>query len=303
MELYHLKTFVTVAEEGHLTRAAERLFTSQPAISAHIKTLEEELSVILFLRTPKGMQLTQEGEKLLPRAQKTLESAGDFLQFAKEMQDELVGEISVGLNNDAEFLRLTGLHGYLAEQYPRLELKFLAGMTETNIQNVRVGRMDSAFISGECGDPQIQVLHLGDVELCVAAPAAWRERLANPSIEALVHQPWIYTSPNCAYFNAMQALFEEHGYQPEKMLVSDQEDTLHSMLKAGVGIGVVRKDIALRYEREGLFHVVDIELPSVSLDYIFLKKRANDPVIRAFCQALMEVWEIDPTRMSQQLAS
>ncbi|MES9912641.1 MAG: LysR family transcriptional regulator, partial [Candidatus Sedimenticola sp. 4PFRAG1] len=54
MELYQLKTFVKVADEGHLTRAAEQLFTSQPAISAHIKALEEELGVVLFQRTPKG---------------------------------------------------------------------------------------------------------------------------------------------------------------------------------------------------------------------------------------------------------
>ncbi|MCP5237554.1 MAG: LysR family transcriptional regulator [Zoogloeaceae bacterium] len=53
MELYHLRTFVTVAEEGHLTRASERLFTSQPAVSAHIKALEEELGVTLFERTPR----------------------------------------------------------------------------------------------------------------------------------------------------------------------------------------------------------------------------------------------------------
>ena len=45
MELYHLKTFITVAEEGHLTRAAQRLNTSQPAVSAHIKNLEEELGI------------------------------------------------------------------------------------------------------------------------------------------------------------------------------------------------------------------------------------------------------------------
>jgi hypothetical protein len=66
--------------------------------------------------------------------------------------------------------------------------------------------------------------------------------------------------------------------------------------------GVVRKDIAIRGEREGYFHIADIEIPSVSLDYIFLKKRANDPVIRAFCQALMEIWDIDPTQLSRQLA-
>lgn len=61
MELYQLKTFTAVAEENHLTRAAERLNTSQPALSAHIKSLEAELGVTLFERTPKGMKLTPQG--------------------------------------------------------------------------------------------------------------------------------------------------------------------------------------------------------------------------------------------------
>ena len=69
-----MRTFVTVAEEGHLTRAAGRLFTSQPAISAHIKALEEELGVPLFVRTPKGMQLTKEGELLKAQAEKALDT-------------------------------------------------------------------------------------------------------------------------------------------------------------------------------------------------------------------------------------
>ena len=68
MELYHLKTFITVAEEGHLTRVAHRLNTSQPAVSAHIKGLEAELGLMLFVRTPKGMRLTREGEELRDQA-------------------------------------------------------------------------------------------------------------------------------------------------------------------------------------------------------------------------------------------
>jgi len=72
MELYHLKTFITVAEEGHLTRVAQRLNTSQPAVSAHIKGLEEELGLMLFVRTPKGMRLTREGEELRDQAVRAL---------------------------------------------------------------------------------------------------------------------------------------------------------------------------------------------------------------------------------------
>ena len=84
MELYHLKTFVTVAEEQHLTRAAERLFTSQPAISAHIKALEEELRLTLFERTPKGMQLTPRASNC-SSARAALAAAGDFVLHARQM--------------------------------------------------------------------------------------------------------------------------------------------------------------------------------------------------------------------------
>ncbi|MFZ5570735.1 MAG: LysR family transcriptional regulator [Thermodesulfobacteriota bacterium] len=72
MELYQLKTFVTVAGEGHLARAANRLHASQPSVSAHIKSLEDELGVALFTRGPKGMALTREGSILCKQAEEVL---------------------------------------------------------------------------------------------------------------------------------------------------------------------------------------------------------------------------------------
>ena len=74
MDLHHLRTFVAVAEENHLTRAAERLFVSQSAVSSHIKALEGELGVVLFHRTPKGMTLSREGERLLGRVRRILDA-------------------------------------------------------------------------------------------------------------------------------------------------------------------------------------------------------------------------------------
>lgn len=58
MEIYQLRTFVTIAKEGSITRASELLFLSQPAVSAHIKAMEDELGLVLFERTPRGMSLT-----------------------------------------------------------------------------------------------------------------------------------------------------------------------------------------------------------------------------------------------------
>src|SRR5260370_20757109 len=75
MELYQLRSFTAVAELGHLTRAAEKLHVSQPAMSAQIKALEDELGVALFERVPTGMILTAAGRPLLPQAAKVLAAA------------------------------------------------------------------------------------------------------------------------------------------------------------------------------------------------------------------------------------
>src|SRR5262249_60738923 len=75
MELYQLRSFAAVAELGHLTRAAEKLHISQPAVSAQIKALEDELGVTLFERVSSGMQLTSAGRNLLPAAEQVLGAA------------------------------------------------------------------------------------------------------------------------------------------------------------------------------------------------------------------------------------
>src|SRR5512136_406485 len=106
MELYHLRSFVAVANEGHLSRAAKRLYISQPAVSAHIKTLEEELGVALFARTPQGMRLTKEGHHLKTQAEKTLHTIQELFQQAQRLQNDLTATVRIGINTDPEALRI-----------------------------------------------------------------------------------------------------------------------------------------------------------------------------------------------------
>ncbi|MDQ3271651.1 MAG: LysR family transcriptional regulator, partial [Pseudomonadota bacterium] len=75
MELRHLRYFVGVAEQGSVSRAAEKLFIAQPALSAQIRQLEEELGVSLFVRLPRGVRLTQAGESFLADAKAILSRA------------------------------------------------------------------------------------------------------------------------------------------------------------------------------------------------------------------------------------
>ncbi|MDO9596168.1 MAG: LysR family transcriptional regulator [Azoarcus sp.] len=290
MELYHLRTFVTVAEEQHLTRAAERLFTSQPAISAHIKALEEELRLTLFDRTPKGMQLTPAGRQLLDQAQRTLATAGDFLQAAKGMQNELLGSIRIGLNTDAEFLRLVELQAGLSAHHPQLGIEFLAGRTGDNIPALRIGRLDAAFVSGDCDEPLLESHILREEEMAIAVPHALRDQIDSPDIRALARLPWVYTSPSCAYYQLMQPLFDAHGCKPVKTMLADQEDAMKAMVAAGVGLGIMRRSEVEAAERAGQMHVLPMELPTLSLRFAYLRKRTNDPVIRAVVAELSAIW-------------
>ena len=113
MELYQLKTFVMVAAEENLTRASERLYTSQPAVSAHIKALEEELGVALFIRSKKGMQLTKEGQLLLPKALEILDSAGDLLNQARRLQGKPIGNTRIAVSSNSPHLGIMDFLGVM----------------------------------------------------------------------------------------------------------------------------------------------------------------------------------------------
>ena len=91
MEIYQLRTFLAVARLGSLTRAAEQMHISQPAVSKQLKALEEELGALLFDRLSFGMALTKAGETLLPHAERTLFEAVELLNTAVESVVDRVG--------------------------------------------------------------------------------------------------------------------------------------------------------------------------------------------------------------------
>ncbi len=98
MDIHLLKTFVAVVREGTITRASEKLFLSQPAVSAHIKAMEESLGVSLFERTPRGMFLI-EGERLLVKAEQTLAAHRDLLDEATRLRGKLSGQLKLGVSS------------------------------------------------------------------------------------------------------------------------------------------------------------------------------------------------------------
>jgi DNA-binding transcriptional LysR family regulator len=299
MELHQLKIFVAVAEEKHLTRAAERVFSSQPAVSAQIKSLEEQLGLRLFDRTPKGMTLTPAGEQLLEQARSTLASAASLMNAAKSLQGSIVGELEVGTNSDIAFLRLPQIIAALKQQHPHFKLSLVQSMSTDILRDVRKGLQDTGFFFGPNPLGGLHCLKLAEVPTAVVAPAAWAEQISQASVETLARMPWVYTKENCPFYLLKETLFEHSKTKPEKALFVDTEESIRAFIRAEQGISLLREDDADQAVRDGWGVRWKGQTPRLDLSVAVLENRRREPEMTAWLNALENIWDIESSANEQ----
>src|SRR3954452_12713108 len=103
IEFRHLRSIIAVAEEGHITRAAERLGVAQPALSRLIKSIEQDIKIQLFRRVPRGVELTDAGRIFLNGARATFANLDRTLEAARRTARGEEGRISVGFTSSTAF--------------------------------------------------------------------------------------------------------------------------------------------------------------------------------------------------------
>lgn len=296
MELYQLRTFVAVAEAGHLTRAAEKLFISQPAVSAHVKALEEELGVVLFLRSARGMQLTREGQALRAQAEAALKSVGELLSQARALRENLSGVLRIALNTDSELLRMRQLLGALRAAHPKLEVHLPQSMSNIIIEDVRAGRLDGGFaFVAEPLSPalaqDLEAVQLATTSLHVVAPTSWAGRLKGSGWRELAAESWVWYTDSCPCRALLERQLKPYCGEVKKVAITDYEGTLKALVASGSGLGLMHRDEAEGWARTGEVCILD-DLEGLPIDICFLhrKDRASDPALCAVLAALGQVW-------------
>lgn len=290
MELHQLRSFVAVAEEAHLTRAARRLHASQAAVSAHVKGLEEEWGLALFDRTPRGMRLTEAGRALRDEAETVLAAVDSLSAGARRLSAEVRGALRVGLNTDPGFLRVIQLGKYLADRFPRLTVSFRQSMSTLIPDSLRSGELDAGFLFCHCDDPGIHVQHLGDVTLVVAGPMDWRERIEQASWGELADMPWIWTPDDCPYHFAGKALFEEHGLPLRRDTITDSEPAIRSLVASGAGLTLLRADDAEELAAMGKVVLRRDMTRPMPFCFACRASRKDEPEMRALMDVVGMVW-------------
>lgn len=249
MELRHLRYFVAVAEEGHITRAAERLGLQQPPLSQQIQALERELDVQLFRRKPRGVELTDAGRALFADARAILAHVDQAGATAKRTARGEQGRISVGFTSSAPF------HPFVPrairafrETFPQVSLTLEESGTTELIEALREDRIDAAFIRTPVTNPEgLVVSALLEETMLVALPKGHalsrgqKGRDAALSLKALAHETFIvYRRPSGpGLYDTIISACHAAGFSPRIGQEAPRILSTLNLVAAGLGISLV----------------------------------------------------------------
>ncbi len=296
MELYQLRSFAAVAELGHLTRAAERLHVSQPAVSAQIKALEDELSVVLFERGATGMALTAAGRALLPEALRVIAATQSLRSHAIALHGELGGRASMGTVADPGLTRVAEVLREALERFPLLDVDLHQEISGAAFGKVRDGELDTSFYFGNAMHPAVASMKLSTLAFCIVVPAAWAARLAGASWDVIAAEPWIMTPSISTHYVLASDLFAAHGIAPSRHVEADHEAVVNSLVAAGLGVALMREDLA--EQARGTIAIWGETRIVTSLSFLYRREREDDPPIRALRDVVGAVWNVPQNRAS-----
>jgi DNA-binding transcriptional LysR family regulator len=291
MELYQLRSFAAIAELGHLTRAAERLHVSQPALSAQIKALEDELSLALFERGAAGMSLTAAGRELLPEALRVIAAAQRLRSQALGLQDELRARVRMGTVADPQLTRVADVLRRAFDRFPLLEINVHQAISGAAFGKVRDGELDASFYFGNAAHPAVASLPLRDLAFCIVTPAEWAGRLAGVSWELLAAEPWVMTPPVSTHYALAADLFSAHGIAPSRRVEADHEAVISSLVAGGLGVALMRQDLA--DQARGAIAIWGDTRIVTPLAFVYRRERADEPAIRALRDVVGNVWHVE----------
>jgi len=250
MELRHLRYFVAVAEEGHVTRAAERLGMQQPPLSQRIRALERELDVRLFRRRPRGVELTDAGSTLLAEARAILARIDHASAATKRAARGELGRIAVGFTSSAPF------HPYVPrvirayqEAFPLVALTLEEGGTIELIDDLRDERIDAAFVRTAIADQEgLVVSRLLQEPMVLALPRAHvlaRRRNRAVPLKALVEETFIvYRRPSGpGLYDAILSACHAAGFSPRVGQEAPRIVSTLNLVAAGLGISLVPESL------------------------------------------------------------
>lgn len=237
MDLYQIRYFMTISETSSFTKAAERLFVSQPSLSAGIKKLEKELGVVLFERGGRRVLLTPAGHFFLEKAENILREYNSALHTIKGFKNRPL--LRLGTLHTIRGCNLARLLGTYRQKYPNVIVKLYNSHLEELQDWLEQGKIDLAITSlGHSDDSKTsQELFQQRLLLAVAPSHPFAQR-TSIHLADLEGEPMIERI-HCEIWRAYPHMFDEVGFKPQIVYWADNEEWVISLVQVGLGVSIM----------------------------------------------------------------
>ncbi len=238
MDIRQLRYFLEIVAQGSLTRAAESLHVAQPALSLHLKNMEEQLGTRLLTRSRSGVTPTEAGELLLQRARAILEDLARTEDDIRNLETDPSGIVRIGLPGTISAMVSLPLILAARERFPRITLNITEAMSGFVGDWLSEGKIDLAVLYSRSKDARIRSELLLEEELVVLWPAD-AERPQEMNMEALDNVPMVLPSGAHGLRVLIDRTFQALGFAPEIAMEIDSFNNIKRLVAAGFGPSIL----------------------------------------------------------------
>lgn len=298
MLLAQIEGFLEIARQGNMRRAAYTLSISQPALTARLQGLEDELGMALFRRAHSGMVLTPAGRAFLPHADRAIEAIRSGSSLIRELELGVTGELALAVAPAVSAYVLPEILVRFTARHPDVRLLVRTGHSEEIVDLVARGEVDLGIVR-QLRDPRVSRRPLYDDELVLVAGGShhFGDR-AFIGLPELAEARLILFDRTSSYYELTNAFFREAGVAPSGVIELDNIDAAKQMVGQGLGIALLPHTSVAAELADGRLRAIDIQgAAPIRRRIVAIRRRDIGPAlgpVGAFLEVLADVAAVLP---------
>lgn len=257
-----LYSLLTVAETLNFTRAAERLSITQPAVSQHIKSLEEELGVRIFERLNGKLVVTRQGEAVISCVKKLVALENNLLRSLRDDSAQ-VNHLTVGLTHTAESNPIAETLAMYGARHEGVRIKMVTDTSANLYRMLKAYELDLAIVEGRVADPGIHYLPLDTDTLVLAVGIEHPfSRQSMVTLDELKKERMILRLPDSGTRSLFEAHLESNNMKLDDfnvILELDNMATIKDLVRRNFGVSILARSVCLEELKKGKLAVLPVE--------------------------------------------
>ncbi|MFH6958957.1 LysR family transcriptional regulator [Flavobacterium aquidurense] len=280
MELRHLKYFLAVAEELNFTKAAEKLFISQPPLSRQIIELEEEIQARLFIRNNKKVELTEAGKYFEKEVRELFQHLERITIKTQKIAENVSGEFRIAYISSIYSSVISELIQHLKAEYPYVNFKLFEVSTTKQISALEQGKIDLGIIRSPIKSPKINSQLWFQDGFSVVYNKGLIQINSEKEIPNLKDETFIFFNKDYAphYHEVLLELCAFYGFTPKVVHESNNINSIVQLVKNGLGISIVPSNIA-KNNKDPEIGFIELKKVNLYTDVSLITSKEDDSEI------------------------